>query len=201
MSTNPFKFRWLLFLIVIVTTTYGAYLLWGRSSRQTAAAASPAQARNGRGRGGAGVGGRGAAVVTATARKMDLPVYLRALGTVAAANTVTVRSRVDGQLVRVAFREGEFVHQGDLLAEVDRRPFEVQLAQAQGQLARDQALLKDAQLKLERSRLLDSKGLIPKQDLETAAASVGQYEGSIQADQALIASANLQITYSRITAP
>src|SRR5438093_10694912 len=80
MSTNPFKFRWLLFLIVIVTTTYGAYLLWGRSSRQTAAAASPAQARNGRGRGGAGVGGRGAAVVTTAARKMDMPVYLRALG-------------------------------------------------------------------------------------------------------------------------
>ena len=101
----------------------------------------------------------------------------------------------------MAFREGQFVHQGDLLAEIDRRPFEVQLAQAQGQLARDQALLKDAQVKLERSRLLDSKGLIPKQDLDTAFASVGQYEGAIQADQALIASANLQITYSAITAP
>src|SRR5207247_7997394 len=127
--------------------------------------------------------------------------YMTELWTVAASNIVTVRSRVDGQLVRVAFREGQFVHQGDLLAEVDRRPFEVQLAQAQGQLARDQALLKDAQLKLERSRLLDSKGLIPKQDLDTAFASVGQYEGAIQADQALIASANLQITYSGITAP
>ena len=202
MNTNPFKFRWLLFLIVIATVTYGGYRVWALSSRQTAAAAPQGQARGGRGgRGGAGIGQRGPAVVTVMARKMDLPVYLRALGTVAAANTVTVRSRVDGQLVRVAFQEGQFVHQGDLLAEVDRRPFEVQLAQAQGQLARDQALLKDAQLKLERSRLLDSQGLIPKQDLETAAATAGQYVGAIQADQAQIASANLQITYSEITAP
>ena len=203
MNPNAFKLRWLFFLIVIGSMTYGGYRVWGLSSRQ-ADPAAPAEARGGRGGrggGGRGVGPRGPAVVTVVARKTDMPVYLRALGTVAASNTVTVRSRVDGQLVRVAFREGQFVHQGDLLAEVDRRPFEVQLAQAQGQLARDQALLKDAQLKLERSRLLDSKGLIPKQDLETAAASVGQYEGSSQADQALIASANLQITYSRITAP
>src|SRR5207247_9762384 len=126
--------------------------------------------------------------------------YMTELWTVAASNIVTVRSRVDGQLVHVAFREVQFVHQGDLLAEIDRRPFEVQLAQAQGQLARDQALLKDAQVKLERSRLLDSKGLIPKQDLDTAFASVGQYEGAIQADQALTASANLQITHSPDTA-
>ncbi len=205
MSTNRFKLRWILLLIVIGAMTYGGYRVWGLSSRQQAADPAPQtearSGRGGRGGGGRGVGPRGAAVVTVTARKTDMPLYLRALGTVAASNIVTVRSRVDGQLVHVAFREGQFVHQGDLLAEIDRRPFEVQLAQAQGQLARDQALLKDAQLKLERSRLLDSKGLIPKQDLDTAFASVGQYEGAIQADQALIASANLQITYSGITAP
>ena len=205
MSTNRFKLRWILLLIVIGAMTYGGYRVWGLSSRQQAADPAPQTeargGRGGRGGGGRGVGPRGAAVVTVTARKTDMPLYLRALGTVAASNIVTVRSRVDGQLVHVAFREGQFVHQGDLLAEIDRRPFEVQLAQAQGQLARDQALLKDAQLKLERSRLLDSKGLIPKQDLDTAFASVGQYEGAIQADQALIASANLQITYSGITAP
>ena len=205
MSTNRFKLRWILLLIVIGAMTYGGYRVWGLSSRQQAADPAPQTeargGRGGRGGGGRGVGARGAAVVTVTVRKTDMPVYLRALGTVAASNTVTVRSRVDGQLVHVAFREGQFVHQGDLLAEIDRRPFEVQLAQAQGQLARDQALLKDAQVKLERSRLLDSKGLIPKQDLDTAFASVGQYEGAIQADQALIASANLQITYSAITAP
>ena len=205
MSTNRPKLRWILLLIVISAMTYGGYRVWGLSSRQQAADPAPQTeargGRGGRGGGGRGVGARGAAVVTVTVRKTDMPVYLRALGTVAASNTVTVRSRVDGQLVHVAFREGQFVHQGDLLAEIDRRPFEVQLAQAQGQLARDQALLKDAQVKLERSRLLDSKGLIPKQDLDTAFASVGQYEGAIQADQALIASANLQITYSGITAP
>ena len=205
MSTNRPKLRWILLLIVISAMTYGGYRVWGLSSRQQAADPAPQtearSGRGGRGGGGRGVGPRGAAVVTVTARKTDMPLYLRALGTVAASNIVTVRSRVDGQLVHVAFREGQFVHQGDLLAEIDRRPFEVQLAQAQGQLARDQALLKDAQLKLERSRLLDSKGLIPKQDLDTAFASVGQYEGAIQADQALIASANLQITYSGITAP
>ncbi len=205
MSTNRPKLRWILLLIVISAMTYGGYRVWGLSSRQQAADPAPQTeargGRGGRGGGGRGVGARGAAVVTVTVRKTDMPVYLRALGTVAASNTVTVRSRVDGQLVHVAFREGQFVHQGDLLAEIDRRPFEVQLAQAQGQLARDQALLKDAQVKLERSRLLDSKGLIPKQDLDTAFASVGQYEGAIQADQALIASANLQITYSAITAP
>jgi len=205
MSTNRPKLRWILLLIVISAMTYGGYRVWGLSSRQQAADPAPQTeargGRGGRGGGGRGVGARGAAVVTVTVRKTDMPVYLRALGTVAASNTVTVRSRVDGQLVHVAFREGQFVHQGDLLAEIDRRPFEVQLAQAQGQLARDQALLKDAQVKLERSRLLDSKGLIPKQDLDTAFASVGQYEGAILADQALIASANLQITYSAITAP
>src|SRR6266516_6703189 len=205
MSTNRPKLRWILLLIVISAMTYGGYRVWGLSSRQQGADPAPQTeargGRGGRGGGGRGVGARGAAVVTVTVRKTDMPVYLRALGTVAASNTVTVRSRVDGQLVHVAFREGQFVHQGDLLAEIDRRPFEVQLAQAQGQLARDQALLKDAQVKLERSRLLDSKGLIPKQDLDTAFASVGQYEGAIQADQALIASANLQITYSAITAP
>src|SRR5437867_4585824 len=205
MSTNRFKLRWILLLIVIGAMTYGGYRVWGLSSRQQAADPAPQTeargGRGGRGGGGRGVGPRGAAVVTVTVRKTDMPVYLRALGTVAASNIVTVRSRVDGQLVHVAFREGQFVHQGDLLAEIDRRPFEVQLAQAQGQLARDQALLKDAQLKLERSRLLDSKGLIPKQDLETAGAAAGQYEGAIQADQALIAGANLQITYSEITAP
>src|SRR5205809_1689963 len=205
MSTNRPKLRWILLLIVISAMTYGGYRVWGLSSRQQAADPAPQTeargGRGGRGGGGRGVGARGAAVVTVTVRKTDMPVYLRALGTVAASNTVTVRSRVDGQLVHVAFREGQFVHQGDLLAEIDRRPFEVQLAQAQGQLARDQALLKDAQVKLERSRLLDSKGLIPKQDLDTAFASVCQYEGAILADQALIASANLQITYSVITPP
>src|SRR5262245_4315394 len=130
-----------------------------------------------------------------------MPVYLRGLGNAVASNTVTVRSRVDGQLVKVAFKEGDFVKKDDLLAEIDKRPFEVQLAQAKGQLARDQALLLSAQTEKDRNQLLLDKGLIPRQQFDTQAAAVGQYEGAIQADQASIDNANLQITYSRIVAP
>jgi membrane fusion protein, multidrug efflux system len=140
-------------------------------------------------------------VLTTPAHKTDMPVYLRGLGTVSAFNTVTVRSRVDGQLVHVAFKEGQYVKQNDLLAEIDKRPFEVQLAQAKGQLARDMALLESAKTEQSRNQLLLDKGLIPKQQFDQQIATVGQYEGSIQADQAAIDNANLQITYSRIIAP
>jgi membrane fusion protein, multidrug efflux system len=197
--------RWLLILIVLGGLGYGGYRLW-RTSRLAAADATTARTSDntgGRGRGGRngrGAGGR-AAVITIPARKVDMPVYLRGLGTAVASNTVTVRSRVDGQLVHVAFKEGDFVKQGDLLAEIDKRPFEVQLAQAKGQLARDQALLVSAKTEQQRNQLLLDKGLIPKQQFDTQAAAVGQYEGSIQADQAQIDNANLQITYSRIIAP
>ena len=157
-----------------------------------------AGAAGGRGRGN---GGGRPAVVTITARKSDMPVYLRGLGTATAFNTVTVRSRVDGQLIHVAFKEGQSVTQGELLAEIDKRPFEVQLAQAKGQLARDQALLASAKTEQERNLLGVQKGLIPKQQYDIQVATVGQYEGAIQADQAQIDNANLQITYSSIVAP
>src|SRR6266566_302080 len=205
MSTNRPKLRWILLLIVISAMTYGGYRVWGLSSRQQAADPAPQTeargGRGGRGGGGRGVGARGAAVVTVTVRKTDMPVYLRGLGTAAASNTVTVRSRVDGQLVHVAFREGQFIKQGDLLAEIDKRPFEVQLAQAKGQLARDEALLASAKTEQLRNQLLLDKGLIPKQQFDTQAAVVGQYAGAIQTDQALMDNANLQITYSHIVSP
>src|SRR5215831_10193061 len=199
------KGRWLLALLIIGGLSYGGYRWWMSANPKSAAAdATNAQpdGGGGRGRGRGGRGGGGRPVVTAIpARKTNMPVYLRGLGTVTAYNTVTVRSRVDGQLMNVFFKEGQFVNAGDLLAEIDRRPFEVQLAQAKGQLARDQALLASAKTEQERNLLGVQRGLIPKQQYDLGTATVGQYEGAIQADQAQIDNANLQITYSRVVAP
>jgi multidrug efflux system membrane fusion protein len=140
-------------------------------------------------------------VVVTTAERGDLPVYFDGLGTATAYNTVTVRSRVDGAIVKVNFTEGQFVHEGDALVEIDPRPYQVALEQAQGQLAKDEAQLKDVQTDLERYNLLFKEGVIPKQQVDTQTALVGQSKGSIQADQAAIDSAKLNITYSHITAP
>jgi multidrug efflux system membrane fusion protein len=145
--------------------------------------------------------GRTFAVVAAAAHTGDMPVYLDGLGTVTAINTVTVRSRVDGQLVRVSYQEGQLVRQGDLLAQIDPRPFEVQAQQAEGQLARDEAALQNARLDLKRYEALMAEDAVPRQQLDTQAATVNQLEGTIKTDQAQVASARLNLTYSRITAP
>jgi multidrug efflux system membrane fusion protein len=201
-STAPLssKSRWWLWVLVLAVIALGGwYYRNSRNASQAADAGAPGVA--GKGKGGFGAGNLVVPVVVATAQRGDLPVYFNGIGTVTAFNTVTVRSRVDGQLISIAFKEGQFVHEGDLLAQIDPRPFQVQLAQAQGQLAKDQAQRKDAEVNLERFKLLFKEGVIPQQQLDTQAALVGQFDGAIASDQSQIDNAKLQLTYSRITAP
>jgi multidrug efflux system membrane fusion protein len=199
-GTARTKSRWWLWLLALGVVAIGIWYF--RSSRSASQAADPSTAAApSKGKGSSGAGGFVVPVVVATAQRGDLPVYFNGIGTVTAFNTVTVRSRVDGQLVNVAFKEGQFVHEGDLLAQIDPRPFQVQLEQAQGQLAKDEAQRRDAEVNLERFKLLFKEGVIPQQQLDTQAALVGQFDGAIRSDQGQIDNAKLQLTYSRITAP
>jgi len=140
-------------------------------------------------------------VVTVPARNGDMPVYLDGLGTVTAISTVTVRSRVDGQLVSLGYREGQLVRQGDLLAQIDPRPFQVALQQQEGQYARDEAALKNARLDLKRYEALIAQDAVPRQQLDTQQATVNQLEATLKTDAAQVANARLNLTYSRITSP
>jgi membrane fusion protein, multidrug efflux system len=198
-ASKPSKSHWWLWIVIAGAIAIGVwYFRGGRTPSEAANSAAPAAGGKGRG---SGMGSFVVPVVVASAQRGNLPVYFNGLGTVTAFNTVTVRSRVDGQLVSVAFKEGQFVHEGDLLAQIDPRPFEVQLEQAQGQLAKDQAQRKDAEVNLERFKLLFKEGVIPQQQLDTQSALVGQFDGAIRSDESQIANAKLQLTYSRITAP
>jgi len=149
----------------------------------------------------AGMGPQAVSVAVASAEKRDMPYYLTGLGNVTAFNTVTVKSRVDGQLVQVAFKEGQDVRQGELLALIDPRPYEVALSQAQATLFRDQAQLQDARINLERFTGLFAAKIIPQQQLDTQRATVDQLEGAVRADQAQIDNAKLNLVYCRITSP
>ena len=190
-QTPRMRSRWWSRVLVVALVGGAAYWLLRQSAKPSPGAPDPA----------AKPAAPGVPVVAATAREGDLPVYLTGLGSVSAFNTVTVKSRVDGQLTKVLFTEGQFVHQGDLLAEIDSRPFAAQLAQAQGQMTRDVAQLNAARVNLERYRELATRELIAKQQADDQAATVGQLEGTIKMNQGLIDNAKLQLAYSHIVAP
>ena len=187
------KFRimpWLVLLAIAGGATY----LFPKITQMSTQAAAPKKGKGG--------GGGGAVpVVAAVAKRGDMPVYLDGLGSVQAFYTVTLKTRVDGQIMKVYFEEGQFVKEGDPLIEIDPRPFEVQKEQAEAQLARDQALLANARLDLERYQVLFKQEAVPKQTLDTQVATVNQTEAVIKSDQAAIDSAKLQLVYAHITSP
>jgi multidrug efflux system membrane fusion protein len=204
------RWPWIIAIVAIIALCAGAWwYLVGRPGAEYSEAVakffSPAPGA-GQGGGSGGRGGRGDAnralpVVAAPATKGSIDVTLSALGNVLPRNVVTVRARVDGQLMQVHFREGQLVRAGDLLAQIDPRPFEVQLTQAVGQLARDQALLDNARRDLERYDTLLAQDSISKQQRDTQESLVHQYQGAVKADQGTVDNARLQLTYARITAP
>ena len=184
------RWGWLLAVCVLAVA---AYVLYPRVIQGQARAA--AQAQGGR------MGPMAIPVVGAVAELGNVPVYLNGLGTVTSLNTVTVHTRVDGQLDSVMFKEGQLVHKGEVLAQIDPRPYQVQLMQAEGQLAKDQAALKNAQMDLQRYQALYAQDAVPQQQLATQAATVNQDQGAIKSDEAQVDSAKLNLTYSRITSP
>lgn len=186
--------RWL-WLLVVVLLGAGAWYLWPRAgSTTTTSRSAPSKAGK--------KGGSGATpVVAAKARKGDIGVYITGLGSVTPIYTVTVKSRVDGQLMQVHYHEGDLVHAGDLLVEIDPRPFQVQLEQAEGQLIKDQATLDNARVDLDRYQKLLAQNAIPEQQLATQKATVVQAEGVVKTDQGQIDSAKLSLVYCNIRAP
>jgi multidrug efflux system membrane fusion protein len=146
-------------------------------------------------------GGPAVPVIVERVTQRDMPVYLYGLGSVSAFNTVTVKSRVDGQLVKVAFVEGQEVHQGDLLAQIDPRPFDIQLRQTEAALARDMAQLAQARLTRSRNIALRAENLIAQDALDQQNAIVAQLEATVQADRSTVDNAKLQLSYTKITSP
>jgi multidrug efflux system membrane fusion protein len=192
------KLKLLIAVVLLVAVAGVAYYHYegGSSAAQKASPAAGAT------KGGGRFGPTGPTpVVAVAATQGDIDIIVNGLGTVTPLRTVTVRTRVDGELVHVLFNEGQLVKEGDLLAEIDPRAFQVQLAQAEGQLARDRALLENAKLDLERYRTLFKQDSIAKQQVDTQQSLVRQYDGAIAVDRSQVDNAKLQLAYSRITAP
>lgn len=187
--------RWV-WLVVLVVVGVASYFLWPKiKALQSSQSPAPSTGKGKKGAGGT------TPVFAARAHKGNIGVYDSGLGAVTPVFTVTVKSRVDGELMKVLFKEGQLVQKGDLLADIDPRPYQVQLDQAQGQLLHDQALLKNANVDLDRYRVLLNQQAIPQQQFATQEALVTQYEGTLKTDQAAIDSAKLNLTYAHITSP
>ncbi len=180
------KFRTIVFLSILSLLVLSAC---SKSSQQAAQSATPRGA------------GAPVPVSVSSVLRQDVPIILTGLGTVQAYNTVTLKTRVDGQIMSVNFREGQNVSKGQLLAVIDPRPYEVALETAKANLARDQAQLNTAKANLARSRALLTAGVVAQQDYDTQQASAGQFEGTVQADRAAISNAELNLVYTRITSP
>jgi len=187
---------WLWLLVLIVAVAAGAYFLWPRLKPAAQPAnAQPATARQ-KGRGPGVI-----PVVAVRAQKGNIGIYVNGLGSVTPIYTVTVKSRVDGEIMKVLYTEGQLVQQGDRLVEIDPRPYQVMLEQAEGQLAKDQATLNNALVDQARYEKLLAQNAIPEQQLATQKATVGSAEGAVKADQGAIDAAKLDLVYSHITAP
>jgi len=193
-KTKPRRKTWLYLAILVIAAV--AAFLWYRSDHQQ----TTAQAKSKSGKGGRGPTGPTPVVAVKTTTG-DIGVYVTGLGAITPIFTVTVKSRVDGQLLTVHFKEGDYVHQGDPLIEIDPRPYEAVVVQTEGQLIRDQALLANARVDLARYQTLLAQDAIPEQQLATQRALVTQYEGTVKNDQGLLDAAKLNVTYSHIPAP
>ena len=210
---NLMRSKWLAVMVMVLGVTtawwYPEIKQWMSPSTTTAQQGSDkasdknADKTKGMGRPGnkEGGGGKHTPVSAVEVKQMDIRQSVDALGTLTALNTAVVRAKVDGELKAVSFTEGQWVQAGQVLAEIDARAYEAQLNQAQGQLARDTAQLKNAQLDLQRYQDLLSKDAIARQQVETQAALVGQLQGTVQANQAQVEAARLQLSYTKVTAP
>jgi multidrug efflux system membrane fusion protein len=186
-----------LWLPLLAALAAGGWYLWSKGGIPTATTAASGK---GSGKKGGGAGGT-IPVVAAKARRGSIGVYITGLGSVTPIYTVTLKSRVDGQLMKVHYNEGDMVKEGDLMAEIDPRPYQVLLEQAEGQMARDQANLENAKVDLDRYTKLLAQNAIPEQQLATQKALVAQDEGVIKSDQGQIDSARLNLVYCKIMAP
>lgn len=201
-SDRPPRRRRIVPLVIAVLIVAGAIAWWQHHS-DSSDPGSQQQARQGGGRRG---GGPNAAnmpqpVHVATATQGEMPVVINSLGTVTPLTNVTVKTQLNGILTQVHFQEGQMVKRGDVLAQIDPRPYEISLRNAEGTLARDQALLQTARLDLQRDQTLLSQDSIAKQQVDTQASLVKQYEGAVKSDQANVDTYKLGLTYARITAP